>query len=151
MMFQYSDGNLTHQASYLYILPHSCLKLKGSTLEMNLLWCRIDICSWIVSAEGPLMLEVSVSISFLCILECISLYFIQNSIQVNSKWLRPFRPSHNYLKMISVVSGRLLNSNITYKFLSGWPVFPDYFSVSYDYAQINAINFIIEILLRNCR
>ena len=130
--------------------PHSCLKLKGSTLEMNLLWCRIDICSWNVSAEGPLMLEVSVSISFLCILECISLYFIQNSIQVNSKWLMPFRPSHNYFKMIPVVSGRLLNSNITYKFLSGWPVFPDYFSVSYDYAQINAINFIIDILLRNC-
>ena len=35
--------------------------------------------------------------------------------------------------MIPGVLGRSLNSNITYKFLCGRPVFPDYLSVSYDY------------------
>ena len=39
--------------------------------------------------------------------------------------------------MIPGVLGHSLNSNITHKFLCGRPVFPDYFSVSYDYGDNN--------------
>ena len=39
--------------------------------------------------------------------------------------------------MIPGVLGRSLNSNITYRFLCGRPVFPDYLSVSYDYDGTN--------------
>ena len=37
--------------------------------------------------------------------------------------------------MISGVLGCLLSSNITYKFLYGWPVFPDYLFIFYDYGH----------------
>ena len=108
---------------------HTCIKLKGPVLEMYLLWCRTGICSWNVTVEGSFMLDDPFSVSFLCILKYISLYFIHNSIQVvNFFWRKPY-----YLKMIPGVLGRSLNSNIIYKFLCGRPVFPDYLSVSYDY------------------
>ena len=43
-----------------------------------------------------------------------------------------------YLKLIHGVLGRSLNYNITCKFLCRRPVFPDYFSVFYDYAYNKA-------------
>ena len=73
---------------------HTCIKLKGLVLEMRLLWCRTGICSWIVSVEGSLMLDGPFSVSFLCFLKYISFYFIQNSMQVTSKWLIPFNANH---------------------------------------------------------
>ena len=42
--------------------------------------------------------------------------------------------------MIPTVSGRSLNFNIT-QILCGQPLFPDYFSVSYDYAVCYEIRF----------
>ena len=73
---------------------HTRLKLEGPALEMQLLWCRTGICSWNVSIEGSFMLDDPFSVSFLCILEYISLYFIQNSMQVTPKWLISFSASH---------------------------------------------------------
>ena len=61
---------------------HASMSLCVRYLEMHLLWCRTGICSWNGSVEGSLMLDDPFSVSFLCTLEYISLYFIQNSMQV---------------------------------------------------------------------
>ena len=66
---------------------HTCLKLKGPALEMRLLWSRTGICGWNVSVKESLMLGDPFSVLFLCNLKYISLYFIQNSMHVTSKWL----------------------------------------------------------------
>ena len=105
---------------------HTCLKLKGPVLEMHLIWCRTGICSWNLSVEGFFDLDDPLWVSFFCNLKYISLCFIQNSIQVTSKWLIPLSTRHIILKWSPVFLGRSLNSNITYKFLSGLPVFRDY-------------------------
>ena len=41
-----------------------------------------------------------------------------------------------FFKVIRGVLGRLVNFSITSRFLLGRPVFPDYLSVSYDYAEM---------------
>ena len=48
----------------------------------------------------PLLYGVIINFSliYFCILECISFYFIQNSMQVTSKWLIPFSAIHIILK-----------------------------------------------------
>ena len=77
---------------------HPCLKLEGSALEMYLLWFRTSLCCWNVAVDGSLMLDNPFSVSFLCILEYISLYFTQNSMQVTSNWMTPFSANHIMLK-----------------------------------------------------
>ena len=97
MMFKYFDGSLTYQVLYLYILPTLVLNVRASlgdalTLVQN--WHLKLECF----AEGSLTLDDPFWVSFLCILKYISLYFIQNSMQVTSKWLFLLSASHIILK-----------------------------------------------------
>ena len=131
-----------------YVISHSAhtrLKLEGPALEMHLLWCRTSICSCNVSVEGSLMLDNPLSVSFLCNLNYISLYFIQYSMQVTSKWLIPFGASSIILNDPGV-----LGHSLTYKFLSGQPVFPDHLSVSYDCDDKGWYEILQKILKHHC-
>ena len=60
----------------------TCLKLEWPVLEMPIVWCRTTICSWNRSVEESLMLVKQFSFPFLCNLKYISLFFIQNSMQI---------------------------------------------------------------------
>ena len=73
-----TSGNLS-----LYSAQTS-LKLEGPALQMHLLRCRTGICSWNLSVEVSLMLGDLFPVLFLCNLKPISLYFIQNSMQITS-------------------------------------------------------------------
>ena len=44
----------------------TCLKLERLALEMHILYCRTDICSWNLPVEVSLMLDDSFSVPFLC-------------------------------------------------------------------------------------
>ena len=56
-------------------------------------------------------------------------------MQVTSKKIEPLQRLPYYLKMIPGVLGHSLKSYITYKFLYGQHMFPEYFSISYDYVE----------------
>ena len=102
---------------------------------MHLLWCRTRICSSNLSVEGSLMLN-DPFFSFISLYfgVCQPLFYPEQ----HASYLQvvdPLQCKPYYLKMISGVLGCLLSSNITYKFLYGWPVFPDYLFVFYDYGH----------------
>ena len=76
MMFQYFNGKLNYQTR---------LKLDRPALVMHRFWCKTVICSWILSGEVSLVLDDPFPAPFLCNLKHISLYFIQNSINITAK------------------------------------------------------------------
>ena len=44
----------------------TCLKLERSALEIHILYCRTDVCSWNLPVEVSFMLDDSFSVPFLC-------------------------------------------------------------------------------------
>ena len=131
MLFHDFDWNLAYQVRLYF--AQALLKPERPAFKIHRLWCRIDICSWKLSAKISLMLDNPFPVPFLCKLNHTSLYFIPESMRITCKWLIPFRKSHVFFKVIPSILGRLVNFNITSRFLLGQPVFPDYLSISYDY------------------
>ena len=80
LLFQHFDWDLTHQVLFLYILPsHHIMNLRNQPWKMFILWCRTDICSCKFSAKISFMLDNPFLVLSLCILNGISLCFIQIS------------------------------------------------------------------------
>ena len=86
MLFQHFDWDLTHQVLFLYILPSHHMNLRDQPWRLedahNIRWCRTDIRSCKLSAEVSLMLDNSFLVPSLCILNHISVCFIQ----ISTKW-----------------------------------------------------------------
>ena len=131
MVFQYLLG--IRQIRYLSLYSvQKHLQRDRPAFVMHILGCRTGICCFILSAEVSSMLHDPFPAPFLCNLIHLSLYFIQNSVNITFKQLIPFSASHIFLKMITGILGCLLNSSII--FLCRRPVFPHYLSLSCDYA-----------------
>ena len=100
----YSNTNLCFLLTWVYpcmtfqnfawIIFVFCTKLSRPALKMHVLWCKTSIYSWNFSEEVSLMYEDSFSISLLCNLKYVSLYFIQNTMKSSCKWLIPFTACH---------------------------------------------------------
>ena len=133
MLFQHFDSLCFTQQSY---------ELERPLLKMHILWCRTDICSCKLSAKVSLMLYNPFPVPSLCKLNHISVCFIQISTKITYKQLIPFRECHVFVEVIPGVLGRSVNFNILQRFLLRRPVFPDYLSVSCDYA-FKTINFMV--------
>ena len=103
---------------------------------MHLLWCKTRICSWNVSVKGSLMLD-DPFFGFISL--CFGVYQPLFYLEEHASYLLvvdPLQCKLYYLKMIPSVLSCLLNSNLTYKFLCGWAMFPDYLSIFYDYGHM---------------
>ena len=101
--------------------------------KMLILWCRTGISSCKLSAKVSLMLDKPFPVPSLCKLNYINICFIQISMTITWKQLIPFRES-NFFESIPGVLGRLVNFNITWRFILRWPIFPDYLAISCDYS-----------------
>ena len=109
-------------------------ELERPALKMHILWCRTGICSCKRSAKVSLTLDNPFPVSSLCKLNHISICFIQISTKITCKRLIPFKEEPCFFEMIPGVLGHSVNFNIN-RFLLRRPVFPDYLSVSCDYAH----------------
>ena len=118
----------------------SSYELERQALKMHILWCRTDICSFKLSAKVSLMLDNPFPVPHLCKLNHISVCFIQISTKITCKQLIPLRESHVFFEVIPGALGRSVKSKITWRFLLRRPVFPDYLSVSCDYAETETLN-----------
>ena len=123
MLFQHFDWDLTHQVLFLNIFPSHHLNLRDQLWKMLILRCRTDICSSKFFAKVSFMLDIPFLVPSLCKLNHTSLCFIDISTKSPAKLLIPFRESN---EVILGVLGRLVNFNITSRFLLRRPMFPDY-------------------------
>ena len=127
MLFQHFDWDLTHQVLFFaFCLAFLWTWLERLALKLHILCCRADICSSKLSAKVSLMLDNPFPVPSLCILNHISVCFIQIRTKITCKQLIPFRENYVFFEVIPGILCCLVNFNITWRFLLRRPVFPDY-------------------------
>ena len=126
MLFQQFDWDLIHQVLFLYILPGHHMNLRDHPWNMLILWCWTNICSSQFFAKVSLMLDNPFLVPSLCKLNHISLCFIHINTKSPAICSFPSGKAIFFFEIIPGDLGRLVNFNITERFLLRRPVFPDY-------------------------
>ena len=93
MMFQYFDGNLTHQVLYLYILLTLVLNVRD--LPWRYTYIGAELASVSAFVAGMFLLKIHFRFYFF-VFWSISTSILQ--VQVTSKWLISYSASHIFLK-----------------------------------------------------
>ena len=98
------ESNASDTFSWCFV--QSSLKLERPALKMHILYCRIDICSWKLSAKVSLMLDKSFPVPSLYKLNRISVCFIRTVSKITYRQLIPlsipYRESHVFLRWSTV-------------------------------------------------